>query len=82
MSDDIEKEIENDDPPTEEVAELMESHDLDKEEAEHVQEIMEEYGLDEDDAVELSEELQKARHKGKQTAKKGLKKAPFALCHH
>lgn len=43
--------------PTEEVAELMQSHDLDKEEAEHVQEIMEEYGLDEDDAVELSEEL-------------------------
>ena len=57
MSDDIEKEIENDSPPTEEVAELMESHDLDKEEAEHVQEIMEEYGLDEDDAVELSDEL-------------------------
>jgi hypothetical protein len=45
MSDDIEKEIKNDDPPTEEVAELMESHDLDKEEAEHVQEIMEEYGI-------------------------------------
>ena len=43
--------------PTEEVAELMESHDLDKEEAEHVQEIMEEYGLDEDDAVELADEL-------------------------
>jgi len=57
MADDIEKEIEDDDAPTEEVAELMESHDLDKEEAEHVQEIMEEYGLDEDDAVELSDEL-------------------------
>jgi len=57
MSDDIKKEIEDDDTPTEEVAGLMESHDLDKEEAEHVQEIMEEYGLDEDDAVELSEEL-------------------------
>lgn len=57
MSDDIEKEIEGDDPPTEEVVEIMENHDLDKEEAEHVQEIMEEYGLDEDDAVELSEEL-------------------------
>ena len=57
MSDDIEKEIGDDDPPTEEVVELMENHDLDKEEAEHVQEIMEEYGLDEDDAVELSEEL-------------------------
>ena len=57
MADDIEKEIEADDPPTEEVVELMESHDLDKEEAEHVQEIMEEYGLDEDDAVELADEL-------------------------
>ncbi|KKU78066.1 MAG: hypothetical protein UY03_C0004G0007 [Parcubacteria group bacterium GW2011_GWA2_47_64] len=57
MSDDIEKETETNDAPTEEVAELMESHDLDKEEAEHVQEIMEEYGLDEDDAVELADEL-------------------------
>ena len=57
MSDDIEKETKTDDTPTEEVAELMESHDLDKEEAEHVQEIMEEYGLDEDDAVELADEL-------------------------
>ncbi len=58
MADDFENNEErSDDAPTEEVAELMESHDLDKEEAEHVQEIMEEYGLDEDDAVELSEEL-------------------------
>ncbi|MDO8590515.1 MAG: hypothetical protein Q7R65_00890 [bacterium] len=57
MADDIEKETETNDAPTEEVAELMESHDLDKEEAEHVQEIMEEYGLDEDDAVELADEL-------------------------
>jgi len=57
MADDIEKETETDDAPTEEVVELMESHDLDKEEAEHVQEIMEEYGLDEDDAVELADEL-------------------------
>ena len=57
MADDTEKETETDNDPTEEVAELMESHDLDKEEAEHVQEIMEEYGLDEDDAVELADEL-------------------------
>lgn len=57
MADDIEKETEADDAPPEEVVELMESHDLDKEEAEHVQEIMEEYGLDEDDAVELADEL-------------------------
>lgn len=57
MADDIEKEIESDDPPAEEVVELMENHNLDKEEAEHVQEIMEEYGLDKDDAVDLSEEL-------------------------
>ena len=42
MSDDIEKEIENDDAPTEEVAGLMERHDLDKEEGEHVREIKEE----------------------------------------
>lgn len=58
MADDFENnEDQDDEAPTEEVAELMESHDLDKEEAEHVQEIMEEYGLDEDDAVELSEDL-------------------------
>jgi division protein CdvB (Snf7/Vps24/ESCRT-III family) len=57
MSDKIKNETETDDDPTEEVVELMKSHDLDKEEAEHVQEIMEEYGLDEDDAVELADEL-------------------------
>lgn len=59
MSDDLEKEIDNDggEAPDEDIKELMENHDLDKEEAEHVQEIMEEYDLDEDDAVELADEL-------------------------
>ena len=57
MADDLEKEDYNNETPTEEVTELMETHDLEKEEAEHVQEIMEEYDLDEDDAVELKDEL-------------------------
>jgi len=43
--------------PDEEVAELMETHDLDKDTAERVQEIMEDLGVDEDDAVELEELL-------------------------
>ncbi len=43
--------------PDEEVAELMENHDLDKDTAERVQEIMEDLGVDEDDAVELEELL-------------------------
>ncbi len=43
--------------PDEEVAELMETHDLDKDTAEHVQEIMEDLGVDEDDAIELEEFL-------------------------
>ena len=43
--------------PDEEVAELMESHDLDKDTAERVQEIMEDLGVDEDDAVEIEESL-------------------------
>lgn len=43
--------------PEEEVAELMETHDLDKDTAERVQEIMEDLGVDEDDAVELEELL-------------------------
>jgi len=37
------------------IRELMESHDLDKETAERVQEIMDECGVDEDDAVEIME---------------------------
>lgn len=45
------------DVPEEEVAELMESHDLDKDTAERVQEIMEDLGVDEDDAVEIEESL-------------------------
>jgi hypothetical protein len=43
--------------PDEEVAELMETHDLDKDTAERVQEIMEDLGVDEDDAVEIEESL-------------------------
>jgi len=43
--------------PDEEVAELMESHDLDKDTAERVQEIIEDLGVDEDDAVEIEESL-------------------------
>ena len=43
--------------PDEEVAELMESHDLDKDTAERVQEIIEDLGVDEDDAVEIEENL-------------------------
>ncbi len=59
MSDDLEKKEGNEDDdeaPTEEVLEIMENHDLDKEEAEHVLELMDE-GLDEDDAVELKDDL-------------------------
>jgi division protein CdvB (Snf7/Vps24/ESCRT-III family) len=48
-------EDDNDEAPTEETVELMESHDLTKDEAEHVQEIMDEYGVDEDEAVEIAE---------------------------
>ena len=43
--------------PEEEVKELMESHDLDKDTAERVQEIMDDLGVDEDDAVEIEESL-------------------------
>jgi len=41
----------------EEVKELMESRDLDKDTAERVQEIIEDLGVDEDDAVEIEESL-------------------------
>ncbi|MFA6599365.1 MAG: hypothetical protein WCS69_16710 [Ignavibacteriaceae bacterium] len=59
MSDDNDsiKEEPAEEAPDEEVAELMESHDLDKDTAERVQEIMEDLGVDEDDAVELEELL-------------------------
>lgn len=43
--------------PDENVKELMESHDLDKDTAERVQEIMDDLGVDEDDAVEIEESL-------------------------
>jgi hypothetical protein len=42
--------------PDEEVAQLMEDHDIDEDTAEKVQELIDE-GLDEDDAVELADEL-------------------------
>ena len=41
----------------EEVAELMQNHDLEKEDAEKVKELMDEEGLDEDDAISLNELL-------------------------
>lgn len=56
-TDDPIKEEPAEEAPDEDVAELMESHDLDKDTAERVQEIMEELGVDEDDAVELEELL-------------------------
>lgn len=39
----------------EDVAEIMESQDLDQDTAERVRDVMEEYGVDEDEAVELEE---------------------------
>ena len=48
---------EPEDPPSEEVAELMESHDLDEDAAERVREIMDEYDLDEDEAMEIEGEI-------------------------
>ncbi len=47
--------IYNDGKPDEDVAELMENHDLDEDTAEKVRDIMEEYGVGEDDAIELEE---------------------------
>lgn len=41
----------------EEVARLMEEHDINKDTAEKAQELIEGDGLDEDEAVELAEEL-------------------------
>jgi hypothetical protein len=43
-------------PIEEEVAELMENHDIDKDTAEKAQELIDE-GIDEDDAIELAEEI-------------------------
>lgn len=56
-TDDPIKDDQAEEAPDEEVAELMETHDLDKDAAERVQEIMEDLGVDEDDAVELEELL-------------------------
>jgi len=52
----MEDQPENEDKPDEEIAQLMEDHDIDEETAEKVQELIDE-GLDEDDAVELADEL-------------------------
>lgn len=56
-TDDPIKDDSTEEAPDEEVTELMESHDLDKDTAERVQEIMDDLGVDEDDAVELEELL-------------------------
>ena len=40
----------------EEIAQLMEEHDIDEDQAEKVQELVDE-GLDEDEAVEIAEEM-------------------------
>ena len=53
----IEDDVLEEEALNEEVVELMETHDLDKDTAERVQEIMEDLGVDEDDAVELEELL-------------------------
>ena len=47
----------NGEPIDEEVVELMQDHDLEKEGAEKVRDLMEETGLDADEAVELADEL-------------------------
>ena len=51
MDDDTE-----DEPENEEIAQLMEEHDIDEDTAEKVQELIDE-GLDEDDAVELADDM-------------------------
>ena len=61
MDDEIEKEIkepldEDGEPIEEEIMELMQEHDIDKDKAEKAQELIDE-GLDEDDAVELADEI-------------------------
>jgi len=59
MSDDNDtiKDESAEESPDEEVIELMESHDLDKDTAERVKEVMDDLGVDEDDAIELEELL-------------------------
>ena len=58
MRKDLDEQIaESGDEPSAEVAEIMENHDLTKDEAERAQELVEDLGLDEDTAVELAEVL-------------------------
>ena len=47
---------EDGEPIEEEVAELMENHDINMDTAEKAQELIDE-GIDEDDAIELAEEI-------------------------
>jgi hypothetical protein len=57
MDDEVEDQPKNEEKPEDEdIAQLMEDHDIDEEKAEKVQELINE-GLDEDDAVELADEL-------------------------
>ena len=51
----MDDEPENEDKPDEDIAQLMEDHDIDEDQAEKVQELIDE-GLDEDDAVEFADE--------------------------
>jgi hypothetical protein len=44
-------------PPDDEILELMEEHDLEKDEAERLQNLIDELGLDADDALRLLDEL-------------------------
>jgi len=54
--DEDELESKEDAPEDEEIARLMEDHDIDEDQAEKVQGLIDE-GLNEDDAVELADEL-------------------------
>ena len=56
MDVEIENQSENEDKPDEDIAQLMEEHDIDEDQAEKVQELIDE-GLDEDEAVEIAEEM-------------------------
>ncbi len=51
------QELNDEEKIDENIQELMENHDLDKDTAERVQELIDDEGLDEDDAVELEELL-------------------------
>jgi hypothetical protein len=52
----MDDEPKNEDKPDEDIAQLMEDHDIDEDTAEKVQGLIEE-GLDEDDAIELADIL-------------------------